>query len=186
MARSDEQVAGGAKSSPATGHEWADPVARIVSDWNAERPGLDPAPILVIGRVVRLEGLIAPQLRGALAIDGLDVGLYDVLAALRRAGAPYRSTPTELARLTMVTTGGITGRIDRLEHLALVERERAGGDRRVTYVRLTKEGLAVIDRAFEALLRVERRLLAGLPADQVERLARDLADLERSVVQSAD
>lgn len=163
---------------------WSDPVERIIADWNAELPGVDGAPMRIVGRLARLNGLVAPHLKACFAQDQLDSGLFDVLAALRRAGRPYRSTPTALARLTMVTTGGITGRIDRLEQTGLVERESADGDRRVTYVRLTARGAEVVDRALAQLLETERRLLAGLTAGQARRLAGDLADLERSISNS--
>jgi DNA-binding MarR family transcriptional regulator len=181
-----QQTAGPASGrDPSGGGEWSDTVERIIADWHAELPEVDTSPIRIIARVARLETMIAPYLRASFARDKLTVGLFDVLAALRRSGRPYRRTPTELAKLTMLTTGGITGRVDRLEEAGLIEREPSDSDRRITYVKLTPRGLEVVDHALRSLLETERRLLEGLTKAQMKRLADDLADLERSVFEAA-
>ncbi len=181
----NEPTSDGALNPLAGEDEWSDAVERIINDWKSELPDVDASPMRIIARVARLETIIAPYLRAAFARDKLNVGLFDVLAALRRAGQPYRSTPTELARSTMLTTGGITGRIDKLEEAGLIEREPSGRDRRVTYVKLTPGGLAVVDRALESLLETEFRLLQGLSPAELKRLAADLASLERSIYEAA-
>jgi DNA-binding MarR family transcriptional regulator len=158
-----------------------DAVERIIADWQAELPDLDVSPMRILARIARIEGMKAPYLRASFARHGLNAGLFDVLAALRRKGHPYRGTPTELAKSTMLTTGGITGRLDKLEEAGLIEREPSSRDRRITYVKLTHSGLEILDRVLDEHLRNERRLLAGLSAAQQKRLAADLADLEHSV-----
>jgi DNA-binding MarR family transcriptional regulator len=161
--------------------EWVDPVERIIADWQLQLPGTDASPLRVIARLARLETLIAPHLRAAMARHGLNIGLFDVLAALRRKGEPYRATPSDLAISTMLTTGGMTGRVDHLEKKGLIERHPSKSDRRVMYVQLTRRGVDVVDRALEDLLEAERDLLAGLTRGQMDRLSADLADLEQSI-----
>ena len=101
---------------------------------------------------------------------GLSEGEFDVLATLRRAGEPFERAPGELARFTMVTTGAMTKRIDRLEAAGLVFRRPAGTDGRGRIVGLTTAGRALIDEAFTDHMRNERRLLDELPAEQAQQL----------------
>ena len=118
-----------------------DAVDRIIGQWNEVRPELDSSPIGVIGRLSRLSRLVERRLAENFAHHGIESWMYDVLATLRRSGPPYELTAGELVRQTMVTTGAITNRIDRLEQRGLVERASAE-DRRKVIVRLTKAGLA--------------------------------------------
>lgn len=154
---------------------------RIIDDWRREVPNIDVSPMRILARIARIEAMKRPYLHSTFAEHGLNAGLFDVLAALRRASEPYRSTPTELAESTMLTTGGITGRLDKLEALGLIEREPSRDDRRVTYAKLTALGLQTVDAVLDEHLANERRLLASLTTAQVGRLAKDLAALERSV-----
>lgn len=151
-----------------TGH--LDHVARIQAEWARERPDLDVAPQGVIGRLHRLAAVLTEQLTTVYRRHGLGEGEFDVLAALRRAGEPYERAPGELALHTMVTTGAMTKRVDRLERDGLVTRRSGEGDGRRRVVALTAAGKRVIDRAFAEHMANERRLLDQLdPAD-----ARDL------------
>lgn len=146
-----------------------DAVDRILGEWALARPDLDASPMGVIGRVGRLAGLLDAGLRPVFAERGLGDGEFDVLATLRRAGGECERTPGELAARTMVTSGAVSKRIDRLEARGLVRRAADDADGRVRRVRLTAEGRRLVDEAVEAHLANERRLLAALsPEDQRE------------------
>jgi DNA-binding MarR family transcriptional regulator len=147
-----------------------DHVARIQAEWARERPELDVRPQGVIGRLHRLAGHLTEQLLVVYRRYGLGEGEFDVLAALRRAGAPFERAPGELAQFTMVTTGAMTKRIDRLAHDGLVTRRRSTVDGRGRVVALTKAGRELIDRAFTEHMTNERRLLAELTADEATQL----------------
>lgn len=150
-----------------------DHVARIQNEWRRERPDLDVAPQGVIGRLHRLAGRLTEELCLVYARYGLSEGEFDVLCALRRAGEPFERAPGELAAHTMVTTGAMTKRIDRLERAGLVTRRRADDDQRGRIVALTVPGRELIDRAFAEHMRNERRLLdllAPAEAAQLETL----------------
>ncbi|MGW2378309.1 MULTISPECIES: MarR family winged helix-turn-helix transcriptional regulator [Kitasatospora] len=139
-----------------------DHVALIQAAWRRERPDLDVSPQGVIGRLHRLAARLTGELTLVYQRYGLSEGEFDVLAALRRAGAPYERAPGELAAHTMVTTGAMTKRIDRLERAGLVTRRHAEDDRRGRVVALTDAGLRLIDEAFTAHVRNEHRLLSHL------------------------
>ncbi len=152
--------------------EQDDRVARIQAEWRRERPDLDVSPQGVIGRLHRVSAELTASLVEVYREFGLGEGEFDVLATLRRAGAPFERAPGELAEHTMVTTGAMTKRIDRLVAAGLVERRAAEGDGRRRVVALTPRGRELIDEAFAAHMTNEQRLLAGVPA-------RDRAELER-------
>ena len=147
-----------------------DRVARIQAEWARERPDLDVTPQGVIGRLHRLAAVLTEQLAVVYRRHRLGEGEFDVLAALRRAGAPYERAPGELAQHTMVTTGAITKRIDRLERDGLVTRRPGHGDARRRVVALTEAGRRVIDQAFTEHMANERQLLDALDAEDAGRL----------------
>ncbi len=161
-----------------------DRVAQIQAEWARERPDVDVTPQGVIGRLHRLAALLTEELCVVYRRHGLSEGEFDVLATLRRAGAPYERAAGELAEFTMVTTGGMTKRIDRLEQAGLVTRRRNADDGRGRMVALTDAGRRLIDTAFADHMRNERRLLDALSASdaaQLERLlTRWLARVEPS------
>lgn len=136
-----------------------DRVARIQADWRRERPDLDVTPQGVIGRLHRLADQLTEELCLVYGRYGLSEGEFDVLCALRRAGQPYERAPGELAAHTMVTTGAMSKRIDRLERAGLVTRRRSDDDQRGRIVALTKPGRELIDRAFTDHMHNERHLL---------------------------
>ena len=131
-----------------------DAVDRIVGQWHDVRPELDTSPLAVVGRVSRLARLIDRRLADDFARFGLEGWSYDVLATLRRSGPPFELPAGELTGQTMVTTGAITNRIDRLEERGLVERARTT-DRRKVIVRLTAAGVALVDAAAGPHLELE-------------------------------
>ncbi len=147
-----------------------DHIDRIVALWAAERPDLDTTPMAVLGRFFRAERLADTVLSDALAAHGLQPGWFDLLAALRRAGAPYELNPTELTRATMLSSGGTTKRLDRLAEAGLVERRDDPDDRRGTLVRLTRRGKRVIDRAVESHIQNEARLLRSFTPSELRTL----------------
>ncbi|MBW0117134.1 MarR family winged helix-turn-helix transcriptional regulator [Pseudonocardia abyssalis] len=147
-----------------------DHVSRIQAEWARERPDLDVSPQGVIGRLHRLAAHLTDELCVVYRRHGLAEGEFDVLAALRRAGEPFERAPGELARFTMVTTGAMTKRIDRLVDAGLVTRRPATGDGRGRVVALTAAGRELIDGAFTDHMRNERRLLDALTPDEAGRL----------------
>jgi DNA-binding MarR family transcriptional regulator len=147
-----------------------DAVDRIVEQWQEVRPDIDSTPIHIVGRVSRLSRLLERRLTENFATHGLEQWMYDVLATLRRNGEPYQLTAGELVRQTMVTTGAITNRVDRLIERGLVERE-AGSDRRTVIVRLTAAGLRLVDDVVITHMHTEREALASLSPRQQEQLA---------------
>ena len=148
-----------------------DHVGRIMEQWRRERPDLDPSPMGVIGRLHRLADALHAELRPVFAEAGLSDGDFDVLASLRRAGAPYHLTPGELAASTMVTSGAITKRLDRLEQKGYVTRTVSADDARSRRIALTDAGHALIDELVPHHLDNERRLLSGLTDLERSRLA---------------
>ena len=147
-----------------------DHVARIQADWARERPALDVSPQGVIGRLHRLAAALTQELVSVYRRHGLGEGEFDVLAALRRAGAPYERAPGELAQFTMVTTGAMSKRLDRLVEAGLVTRRISERDARARVVALTEQGLTVIDRAFTEHMANEHRLLEGLSPIEIQTL----------------
>jgi DNA-binding MarR family transcriptional regulator len=152
------------------GQDASDAVDRIVEQWAEVRPDVDFSPIEVVGRVSRLSRLIDRHLGRNFGEHGLQDWGYDVLATLRRNGAPYELTAGDLVAQTMVTTGAMTNRIDRLQDLGYVER-RPGADRRTVIVRLTDAGRAKVDEVVASHMATERDLLGALTPDQQGELA---------------
>lgn len=148
-----------------------DEVDELVEAWARERPDLDLAPVEVFSRIGRLSRHLDLARRHAFTIAQVESWEFDVLAALRRAGAPYELSPGRLLRETLVTSGTMTNRVDRLAGRGLVERLPDPRDRRGVLVRLTPEGKDAVDAAFERLLEAEQTFLAGLPERDRGRLA---------------
>lgn len=149
-----------------------DEVDGLLTAWQRERPELDVAPLAVLSRVSRLARHVDRARRAAFAEHGLEVFEFDVLAALRRAGSPYELSPGQLLHQTLVGSGTMTNRLDRLERRGLVRRRPDPEDGRGIRVRLTPAGQALVDTAVTDLLAREKALLAALPDRDRERLAR--------------
>lgn len=153
-----------------------DDIDRIVAQWNRERPELDVSPMALIGRLGRLREKIAHEQDKVFARFGLNSAGFDVLATLRRHGAPYALSPGALMDSMMITSGTVTNRIDQLEKAGMVSREVNPEDRRSMIVALTPQGLKLIDEAVTAHVENQHRLVAHLSAE--ERAAFD--DLART------
>lgn len=148
-----------------------DHVDRLRAQWTRELPDLDTEPMAILGRAKRLSNLVAPGIEKTFAAFGLDRGEFDVIGTLRRSGAPYRLTPTEMYTTLMLSSGGLTHRLDRLERAGLIVRERSENDGRSILVRLTEAGIALAETAFRADMANERAFLDGLDGAEREQLA---------------
>ena len=160
----------------------ADDVDRLVEAWQRERPDLDVEPLHVLSRIARIAKQHARIRAAAFAEHGLDAWEFDVLAALRRAGPPYELSPGQLVAETLVTSGTMTTRVDRLIERDLVERRPDPKDRRGVLVRLTPPGREVVDGAMGTLLEHEHTLVGALTARERESLP---AVLRRLLVAAA-
>ncbi|MBZ9906685.1 MarR family transcriptional regulator [Mesorhizobium sp. B2-7-3] len=159
-----------------------DRAGKAIEQWQRERPDLDVSPMAVIGRLNEVSSLIArDRLAPLFARFGLQAGEFDVLATLRRSGSPYALTPTALYEATMVTSGAMTNRLDRLEKAGLILRAPHPNDRRGIVVRLTEKGLALIDEAVAAHVANEHEILSGLTQTERETLSHLLEKLIGSV-----
>jgi DNA-binding MarR family transcriptional regulator len=154
-----------------------DDVDVIADAWARERPDLDVAPLQVLSRVTRLAQHLDTARGLAFTSHQLEGWEFDVLAALRRSGAPYALSPGQLAAQTLVTSGTITNRVDRLEARGLVRREPDPNDRRGVRVLLTADGQARVDGAIEDLLDSERDILSGISSEESATLAQVLRQL---------
>ena len=158
----------------AAGHDHVD---GVLAEWRKEQPRLDTSPVAVVARIGRAGALLDRGLNENFARFGLNRTMWDVLASLRRVGAPYRRSPTELYRALMRTSGGMTHLVDRLEGDGLVERVADPDDRRGLLVGLTRRGRALVGRVGPSHLETERRLLAALTEQEQAELARLLRKL---------
>ena len=158
-----------------------DAVDDIVEQWHRERPDLDPSAKEITGRIIRLAGLFQDANGVTFAPLGITEAEYGVLAPLRRAGKPFALTPTELARTRMMTSGGMTALLDRLERKGLVAREPNPADRRGSLVRLTADGRRAIDAAMEQHAAVEHECVSALNKKEREALVALLRKLLRGV-----
>ncbi|MFE2476476.1 MarR family transcriptional regulator [Streptomyces sp. NPDC059389] len=156
----------------------ADAVDAIIEQWHAVRPDLDVAPMAVFGRIYRIARAMGDAVERAYAPYGISRGEFDVVATLRRSGAPYTLSPRQLSATLMLTTGGMTGRLDKLEKAGLLGRKPDPHDRRGLQVTITDRGLALIDEAVAAGLEVQHAALRGLGEEE----AALLTDLLRKLM----
>ena len=173
-----DSAATAAAAGPAALPPGRDEVDDLIAAWRQQRPDLDVAPLQVLSRVSRLARHLDIARRGAFAAHDLESWEFDVLSALRRAGPPFQLTPGALLRATLVTSGTMTNRIDRLATAGLVYREPDPSDRRGVLVTLSERGRSVVDAALTDLLDREQALLAALSDDQRP----VLADLLRTLL----
>ena len=163
-----------------------DHVQHVLEQWRREAPELDRSPMGVVGRISRLAQLLQVELERVFAAHGVTGGEFDVLASLRRAGRPYRLTPTELSKALMVTSGGMTKRLAALEERELIRREPDPNDRRSTAVSLTREGKRLVEKILPEHVANEARLLGDLTSRERAELGRLLEKLALSLGDRAD
>jgi DNA-binding MarR family transcriptional regulator len=147
-----------------------DAVDTILEQWQRERPDLDASPMGVIGRLSRISQHLDNAIRAALAGLGISPGEFDVLATLRRTGAPYQLNPSALYQAVMLSSGAMTNRLDRLEQAGYVRRLPDPQDRRSTLVQLTEKGRQLVDQAVEVHVSNEQRLVSALSAEERDQL----------------
>ncbi|GAA3104407.1 MarR family winged helix-turn-helix transcriptional regulator [Streptomyces echinatus] len=155
----------------------ADSVDAIIEQWARVRPDLDTRAMEVFGRIFRLSRAMGDRMEKAYKAYGISRGEFDVLATLRRSGEPYTLSPRQLSGTLMLTTGGMTGRLDKLERAGLLRRSPDPHDRRGLQVTLTEEGLRLIDEAVGAGLAQESAALTALDPDRAGQLADLLREL---------
>lgn len=151
------------------------------AQWARELPDLDTGPMAVLGRIWRIANRVAPGIEATFKAFGLERGEFDVISTLRRSGAPYRLTPTELYTMLMISSGGLTHRLDRLEKAGLIRREASQADGRSRVVALTEKGVETAEAAFRADMAQEAETLARLGPDDREALAELLRKLALAV-----
>tara|TARA_R110000868_G_scaffold104557_6_gene287952 strand:- start:3282 stop:3800 length:519 start_codon:yes stop_codon:yes gene_type:complete len=167
--------------------EKRDRAARAVAQWKAEFPDWDLRPMEMLGRLRESAAVITRDFMVPVFAEfGLQDGEFDVMAALRRSGAPYELTPTNLFEITMMSSGGMTARLDRLERMGLVARRPNPEDRRGTLVHLTDAGLDLIERALPAHIANQKRLTDCLSASELENLSVLLEKLLSNATDAAD
>ncbi len=147
-----------------------DHVDRIAAQWNAERPELDVGPMQVIGRLKRIANHLSRGMGQNFDAFGLTAASFDVLATLRRSGFPYALSPGDLLKITMVTSGTMTNRIDQLVKVGLVERVKNPDDARSFLISLTDKGRSLIDRAVTEHVKVQKELVSGLSPEEQDLL----------------
>ena len=168
-----------------------DHIDRLRQQWTRELPDLDTEPMAILGRAYRLSNLVRSGIEATFAAFGLDRGEFDVVSTLRRSGPPYRLTPTELYTSLMISSGGLTHKLDRLERAGLIRREKSPQDGRSVLVALTEAGMVRAEAAFrtdmaneaaplEALDKRERELLAGLLRKLIVGIESDQAERGKS------
>lgn len=167
--RGDEKPGGDADNGRVT--QESDEVDRIVEAWISQRPDLDFSPLEVLSRVDRLSRHLDRARRDAFRRSELEPWEWDVLSALRRAGEPYQLSPKQLLQQTLVSSGTMTNRIDRLVARRLVRREADPDDGRSVLVTLSADGRTRVDAAITRLVDAEANLLARVPRSDRERLA---------------
>ncbi|MFK0253506.1 MarR family winged helix-turn-helix transcriptional regulator [Streptomyces sp. NPDC090445] len=144
-----------------------DAVDAIIDQWAAVRPDLETAPMELFGRIYRIARAMGDAMEQAYGRHGLSRGEFDVVGTLRRSGAPYTLSPRQLSATLMLTTGGMTGRLDKLEKAGLLCRKPDPHDRRGLQVVITDRGLALVDEAVTAGVEVQRAALTGLTEEEV-------------------
>ncbi len=161
-----------------------DHVGMLIAQRRRETPDIPLDGMEIFARARRLTLLSRPRIEAVFAKYGVDTGEFDVLATLSRAGPPYRLRPTELFQALMISSGGLTDRLRRLEDNGLIARETSPSDGRSVTVRLTAKGKSLIDKAFAEDMLTERAMLSTLGKGEREQLAqllaKLLADLERA------
>jgi DNA-binding MarR family transcriptional regulator len=148
----------------------SDHIEETIAAWRRERPGLDLSGMAVVARLLRVARRFDEAQDEFFGALGLKPGWLDVLGALRRAGDPYRLTPTKLAEEALISTAGMTNRLDRLEQAGLIRRLPDPDDRRGVLVELTNDGLELVDAAVDAHRGLSRRLLGGLEGVERDKL----------------
>ncbi|MDE1460929.1 MarR family winged helix-turn-helix transcriptional regulator [Spartinivicinus poritis] len=147
-----------------------DHVDLVLEQWQQQRPDLDVSPMAIFGRLSRMSSIVEPKIKAVLKSHGLTIAEFDVLAALKRGGEPL--TPTTLYNTTMLTSGAMTARLDKLEQRGLIKRQPSATDRRSLLIALTETGLQLVDTAVVAHVDNEQQMLACFSEEEKAQLAK--------------
>ena len=162
-----------------------DHVDRIHAQWREALPDVPLDGAQILARAGRITRTAAIEIDAVFAKHGLDAGEFYVLSALRRAGAPFRLRPTEIFRALMISSGGLTDRLNRLERAGLIRRVDSDADKRSLPVELTAQGRARVEAAFLEDMALENDLVATLSAEEREQLVRLLRKMARALEERA-
>lgn len=163
-----------------------DDVTRFRGQWARELPDLDTGGMDILGRARRIVLKSRPPIEAVFARHGIDAGEFDVLSTLRRSGPPYALRPTELYKGLMISSGGLTARLAKLEKAGLITRPPSPDDARSTLVQLTAAGLSKVEAAFREDMALESRMIQGLSPQQKDQLTDLLKVLETSLKTALD
>lgn len=148
-----------------------DVIDQLLAAWRAARPDLDPSPLEVVGRVIVLAQHLEENVESALAKHNLTLGQFDILATLRRRGPRGGLTPSQLLDSVLLSSGGMTARLDKLEEAGLIVRTPDADDRRMVVIELTPKGRRVIDAATATRFEEARSSLPRLGEAELKALA---------------
>ncbi|SHH74737.1 MarR family winged helix-turn-helix transcriptional regulator [Bradyrhizobium erythrophlei] len=171
---------------PAKADPQADPVETILTQWQRERPDLDPAPMQLFGLVARAQFLSTVYFNELLEQWNLSRGSFDVLAALRRSGPPFTLTPKQLSDSLMLSGAGMTSRLDRLESLRLIVRLPEPTDRRSLKIQLTPRGVRMIDEVVPAIVDAQWKIAATLGPEKTASLTKSMRQLTDALTKPRD
>jgi DNA-binding MarR family transcriptional regulator len=159
------------------------PVPSIIAQWRREKPNFDTGPMALFGALARAFLLTSPVIEKLMSEYGVARGMFDVLAALRRAGRPYRLPPSRLSKWLMLSGAGMTNRLDRLEAMGLVVRQPEPNDRRSTRIQLTPKGLQLVEKLIPQLVELEKQIVADFGAANIKRLTQLLISFNNKLVE---
>jgi DNA-binding MarR family transcriptional regulator len=159
-------------------------VPSIIAQWQREKPEFDTGPMALFGALARAFLLTSPAIEKFMAGQGVARGTFDVLAALRRAGAPYRLPPSQLSKSLMLSGAGMTNRLDRLETLRLIVRRPDPNDRRSVQIQLTTKGLELVEKIIPQFVAFEKQIVADFGDDNIKKLTQLLLALNQKLVEN--
>lgn len=163
-----------------------DSIDHFVDEWRRERPDIESWPAAIWPRLYRISSLLQRRSERVLAPLGLSWEAFSVVVTLRRSGPPYELRPRDILRESLLTSGAVTNRIDRVEALELVERRSSGADRRGVTVRLTDKGLRLADEAIAAHFAMLAQLFGVFARQERDQFAALLAKLLRALEEQPD
>jgi DNA-binding MarR family transcriptional regulator len=158
-------------------------VPSIIAQWQREKPEFDTGPMALFGALARSFLLTSPVIEKFMQKHGVARGMFDVLAALRRAGSPYRLPPSKLSKSLMLSGAGMTNRLDRLETLRLIVRQPEPNDRRSVRIQLTPKGLQLVEKLIPQLVEIEKQFVADFGDENVKKLTQLLIALNEKLAE---
>jgi DNA-binding MarR family transcriptional regulator len=156
-------------------------VPSIIAQWQREKPRFDTGPMALFGALARAFLLTSPVIEKFMAKHSIARGMFDVLAALRRAGSPYRLPPSQLSKSLMLSGAGMTNRLDRLETLKLIVRQPEPNDRRSVRIQLTAKGLQLVEKLIPQLVEIEKQIVADFGDANIRKLTQLLVALNEKL-----